>query len=149
MSAGRYCTFFLGELFLGVTVDAVQEVIRGQELTRVPLAPPAVRGLMNLRGRIVTAIDLRRRLGLDDLPADRPPMNVVVRTAGGPVSLLVDRIGDVLEVAAEAVEPPPEALRGPGRDLVRGACPLPDRLLVVLDADRAAALPAAPAPVTV
>ena len=91
----------------------VQEVIRYQAMTRVPLAPTVVSGLINLRGQIVTAIDLRRRLGLAG-PADEGlhPMNVVVRTDDGAVSLLVDEIGDVVEVTDDAFEPPPETLAG-------------------------------------
>src|ERR1700746_2142964 len=92
------CTFILDGLYFGVDVLKVQEIIRYQEMTRVPLAPPVVRGLINLRGQIVTAIDLRRRLELTDRPADQLPINVVVHTDDGAVSLLVDEIGDVLEV---------------------------------------------------
>src|SRR5438445_1840154 len=94
----QFCTFFLDELFFGVEVKKVQEVLRYQVMTRVPLAPPVVRGLINLRGQIVTAMDLRIRLQLSELPADQLPMNVVVRDGDGATSLLVDRIGDVLEV---------------------------------------------------
>src|SRR4051794_39425221 len=100
-SASQFCTFYLDGSFFGVEVQHVQEVIRYQELTRVPLASPVIRGLINLRGQIVTAIDLRRRLGLADRPAGVLPMNVVVRSEEGAVSLLVDEIGDVQEVAAD------------------------------------------------
>lgn len=134
--ACQYCTFHLGGLFLGVEVQTVQEVIRYQEMTRVPLADPVVTGLINLRGQIVTAIDLRRRLGLPDRPADRRPMNVVVRTDDGPMSMLADDIGDVLEVSGAAFERPPDTLRGPARDLIRGAFKLDHRLLLVLDTDK-------------
>ena len=117
----QLCTFYLDGLFFGVEVQKVQEVIRYQEMTEVPLASPVVQGLINLRGQMVTAIDLRRRLDLTERPADKLPMNVVVRTDDGPVSLLVDEIGDVLEVDAEAFERPPETLRGVARELIRGA----------------------------
>src|SRR5206468_4583870 len=99
---------YLDGLFFGVDVLTVQEVICYQEMTRVPLASKVVSGLINLRGQIVTAIDLRRRLELRERPADRLPMNVVVRTDDGAVSLLVDEIGDVLEVDEESFERPPE-----------------------------------------
>ena len=92
-----YCTFRLGELFFGVEVLDVQEVIREQQMTNVPLASSEIRGLMNLRGQIVTAIDLRERLRLPD-HEQQATMNVVIRAAEGAVSLLVDEIGDVLEV---------------------------------------------------
>jgi purine-binding chemotaxis protein CheW len=133
----QFCTFFLDGLFFGVEVGQVQEVIRYQEMTRVPLAPRVVRGLINLRGQIVTAIDLRRRLELGERPGDQLPMNVVVRTDDGPMSLLVDEIGDVLEVAEESFERPPETLKGVSRQLIRGAYKLKDRLLLTLDTDKA------------
>lgn len=132
----QYCTFHLGDGYFGIDVLKVQEVIRYQAMTRVPLAPPVVRGLINLRGQIVTALDLRRRLGLPDRPDDRLPVNVVVQTDDGAVSLLVDEIGDVLDVPEAAFEPPPETLRGVARDLTCGVYKLDGRLLVILDADR-------------
>jgi purine-binding chemotaxis protein CheW len=136
----QLCTFYLDGLFFGVEVQKVQEVIRYQEMTEVPLASRVVQGLINLRGQTVTAIDLRRRLELNERPADKLPMNVVIRTDDGPVSLLVDEIGDVLEVDAETFERPPETLRGVARELIQGAYKLKDRLLLTLDSDRAATL---------
>jgi purine-binding chemotaxis protein CheW len=132
----QYCTFYVDGHYFGVDVLKVQEIIRCQDMTRVPLAPPVVRGLINLRGQIVTAIDVRRRLELKDRPADQLPVNVVVQTDDGAVSLLVDEIGDVLEVPEKSFEVPPETLRGPGRELIRGAYKLKDRLLLVLDTER-------------
>ena len=132
----QFCTFFIDSLFFGVNVQRVQEVLREQEMTRVPLAPPVVNGLINLRGQIVTAIDLRRRLELRDRTGDRAPMNVVVRTDDGAVSLLVDDIGDVIKVQADTFEPPPETLTGVTRHLIRGIHKLEKQLLLVLDIDR-------------
>jgi purine-binding chemotaxis protein CheW len=132
----QYCTFYLAGHYFGLDVLKVQEIIRYQEMTRVPLAPPVVRGLINLRGQIVTALDLRRRLELEDRPADQQPVNVVVHTDDGAVSLLVDEIGDVLEVPDKLFERPPETLQGPARELIRGAYKLPDRLLLILDPER-------------
>jgi purine-binding chemotaxis protein CheW len=132
----QVCTFFLDGLFFGVEVQRVQEVLRAQAMTRVPLAPPVVNGLINLRGQIVTAIDLRRRLELRERPADRAPMNVVVRTDEGAVSLLVDDIGDVIKVQTDTFEPPPETLTGITRHLIRGIHKLDGQLLLVLDVDR-------------
>jgi purine-binding chemotaxis protein CheW len=133
----QYCTFFLDGHYFGIDVLKVQEIIRFQQMTRVPLAPAVVRGLINLRGQIVTGIDLRRRLGMKDRPADRLPVNVVVQTDDGAVSLLVDEIGDVVQVSEKQFEPPPETLRGNARELVHGAYKLPERLLLILDTDRA------------
>jgi purine-binding chemotaxis protein CheW len=138
MAAERqYCTFFVNGHYFGVDVRTVQEVIRYQEMARVPLAPPVVRGLMNLRGQIVPAIDLRRRLKLSERPAALVPINVVVQTDDGAISLLVDEIGDVLEVPETAFERPPETLQGPARELIHGAYKLKERLLLILDTAKA------------
>ncbi|HKX27436.1 MAG TPA: chemotaxis protein CheW [Blastocatellia bacterium] len=137
IETSQFCTFYLDGLFFGVDVLTVQEVIRYQEMTRVPLAPAVVRGLINLRGQIVTAIDLRRQLELRERPADQHPMNVVIRTDEGAVSLLVDEIGDVLEVGADAFERPPETIHGAARDLIRGVYKLKGRLLLILDTEKA------------
>ncbi|MGA8314017.1 MAG: chemotaxis protein CheW [Terriglobales bacterium] len=142
----QFCTFFLEGHFFGVPVQQVQEVIRYQEMTRVPLVPQVVRGLINLRGQIVTAIDLRRRLGMAERPAGQLPMNVVVRTSDGALSLLVDEIGDVIEVEEKTFEKPPETLKGMAREMIRGVHKLPERLLLVLDTERAVDV-ADPAPV--
>ncbi len=136
-STQQFCTFFLDGHVFGVQVEQVREVIRYQEMTRVPLVPSVVRGLINLRGQIITAIDLRRRLGMSDLPSGELPMNVVVRTGDGAISLLVDEIGEVIEVQDETFEPPPETLHGLAREVVLGVHKLPGRLLLVLDIESA------------
>jgi purine-binding chemotaxis protein CheW len=133
----QFCTFFLEDQFFGVPVQQVQEVIRYQEMTRVPLVPAVIRGLINLRGQIVMALDLRRRFGMPDRPDSQFPMNVVVRTEDGAVSFLVDEIGDVLEVEEQTFERPPETLQGPAQTLVRGVYKLQERLMLVLDTERA------------
>lgn len=139
----QYSTFAVGDLFFGVDVGRVQELIRYQEMTPVPLASPVVGGLINLRGQIVTAIDLRVRLGLPPRTSERLPMNVVLRTDDGAVSLMVDEIGDVLDVTPDSFEAPPETLAGISRELILGAHKLDERLLLVLDTDRAITAPAA------
>ena len=118
-------------------MKSVQEVIRSLEMTRVPLAPAVVSGLINLRGQIVTAVDLRRRLELDPAPPGQLAMNVVVRSEDGAVSLLVDEIGDVLEVDQSTFELPPETLRGSVRGMILGVHKLNDRLMLVLDTEKA------------
>lgn len=136
----QLCTFTLDGLWFGIAVDRVQEVVRHLPHTPVPLAPPVVRGLMNLRGQIVTAIDLRRRLEFPDRDADSLPINVVIRTEAGLISLLVDQIGDVVVIDPETRDPPPPTLRGAARELIRGTYQLPHRLLLDLDLDRALVL---------
>ena len=135
----QFCTFYVESLCFGIGVREVQEVIRYQEMTRVPLAAGVVRGLINLRGQIVTAIDLRRRLGLPDRPdaSEVLPMNLVVRTDDGVVSLLVDEIGEVVEVDEDSFERPPPTLEGVARELVRGVYKREGSLLLVLDTARA------------
>lgn len=135
LATRQLCTFFLDGQLFGVDAQSVQEVIRYQVMTRVPKAPAAVSGLINLRGRIVTAIDLRVRLGIKSRDAGTLPMNVVVQCDDGTVSLLVDQIGDVIEVDAEHFETPPDTLQGPARELVKGAYKLNGRLLLLLDCD--------------
>lgn len=133
----QLCTFKLADYFFGVDVERVQEVIRHQEMTRVPLAGQEIRGLINLRGQIVTAVDLRMLLGLGEFSSGDEPMNIIVRDEGGAVSFQVDEIGDVLEVSDAAFERPPETLKGVARKLIRGAYKLDGRLLLALDADKA------------
>jgi purine-binding chemotaxis protein CheW len=134
MSASRqFCTFYVNQQFYGIDVLQVQEIVRSQPLTRVPLAAPMVRGLMNLRGQIVTAIDMRRRLALPERDEQCELVNVVLQTGDGAVALLVDEIGDVVEVDEQQFERPPDTLRGPSRDLILGAYKRPGQLLVILD----------------
>jgi purine-binding chemotaxis protein CheW len=137
MPALQFCTFYLDGLLFGVELKGVQEVIHSLEMTQVPLAPGVVSGLINLRGQIVTAVDLRRRLELKPAPSEIHVMNVVVRSDDGAVSLLVDEIGDVVEVEENTFEPPPETLRGTIRSMILGVHKLNDRLMHVLDIEKA------------
>jgi len=130
---GQYSTFFVQDLFFGIDVLQVQEVLRYQEMTRVPLAPDVIEGLINLRGQIVTAIDMRRRLRLAPRTEEETPMNMVVRTDDGAVSLLVDEIGDVLEVESQTFELAPDNVDPAARKLIRGVHKLKDRLLLILE----------------
>jgi len=149
MASQQFCTFLLDGHLFGVPVSAVQEVIRFQSMTPVPLAPPPVEGLINLRGQIVPALDLRRRLSLGKRPEGELPVNVVVRTPDGAVSLLVDEIGDVIEVGDSTFEFPPETLRGAVRSMILGVHKLEGKLLHLLDTEKicqvqdVSALPAA------
>ena len=133
----QFCTFHLENHCFGVPVEQVQEVIRYLEMTPVPLASDVVRGLINLRGQIVTAIDLRRRLGMADRAAGQLPMNIVVRTDDGGVSLLVDDIGDVVEVDQDSYERPPRNMLAQQKELVQGVYKLEGCLLLVLNTEQA------------
>jgi purine-binding chemotaxis protein CheW len=136
MAVVSLATFTVGTALFGVPVERVQEVLRVLPRTPVPLAPPAIDGLLNLRGQVVAALDLRRRLDLPPPPEPAPPMNVVVRVDDEVISLLVDTIGDVVDVGDDTFEPPPATLPGPACELVRGAYKLDGRLLLALDIDR-------------
>jgi len=132
----QYSTFSVVNFFFGIEVLEVQEVLRYLEMTKVPQAPGVIEGLINLRGQIVTAVDMRARLGLPKRPDGETPMNMVVRSDDGAVSLLVDEIGDVLEVHADSYEPTPDNLPAEQRELIRGIYKLEGRLLLVLHTER-------------
>jgi len=131
-SSQQFCTFYLDQLLFGIESRLIQEVVRSLELTEVPLAPETVSGLMNLRGQIVLAIDLRRRLELPPRPEGNAPMSVVVHSAEGAVGLLVDDIGDVIEVDDATFEPSPETLSERLRSVILGVHKLDRRLMHVL-----------------
>lgn len=141
----QICTFHLGDQAFGVNVTHVQELVRAQEMTPVPLAAEAVRGLINLRGQIVTAIDMRCRLGMPPRADGQPPMNVVINNGNGAVTLLVDEIGDVVDVVDVDAEAPPETM-AVGRDLIERVYKLDGQLLFLLNMDRAVQVSSRPSP---
>jgi purine-binding chemotaxis protein CheW len=137
ITASQICTFYIDKQMYGVNAHVVQEVIRYQEMTDVPLAPDSVLGLINLRGQIVIAIDLRKRLGLPNRPEGKLPMNVLIKSDDAAISLLVDQIGDVQNFDEENFEAAPETLQGVSRQLIRGAYKMNDQILLLLDTERA------------
>ena len=134
--AKQYSTFYVSDLYFGIDVLNVQEVLRCQPMTKVPLAPDVIEGLINLRGQIVTAVDLRKRLNVRPRDNGSAPMNIVVRSEEGAVSLLVDEISDVLEVDPASYEPPPRNLPAEQRELIEGLYKLDGRLLLILNTER-------------
>jgi purine-binding chemotaxis protein CheW len=132
----QYCAFFVDDLYCGVAIDQVREVTRQLEITPVPLAPAGIQGLLNLRGRVVTAIDLRRRLGLPPREADAMATNVIVRVDGEDISLLVDEVDDVYDLALDAFEDAPQTVSANARRFLRGVYKFDSRLLLSLDVDR-------------
>ena len=130
-----YVTFRLDRQWLGIPVVLIQEVLAGQSVTPVPLAPPQVQGFLNLRGQIVTAVSLRAVLGLPPRVEASPHMNVVVQRDEELFSLIVDEVGDVLEVGDQEVEPTPETLDPLWKTRSLGVIRLEQGLLVVLDVD--------------
>ena len=132
----QYSTFSVDSLFFGIEVLKVQEVLRYLEMTSVPLAPDVIEGLINLRGQIVTAVDMRRRLGLPPRKDGETPMNMVIRSDDGAVSLLVDEIGDVVEVGSDSYEPVPDNVPRSQRELILAVHKLEGRLLLILNTER-------------
>lgn len=128
-----FCTFHVDHLLIGIEVWRVQEVVRYQPMTPVPRGPGEVRGLINLRGQIVTAIDVRRWLDLPPREEEEEPMNAVVRLGDEAISLLVDRAGEVVAPPRDAFEPVPPTASERIRSLFVGTYKLPERLLLVLD----------------
>lgn len=135
----QFATFTLAGARYGVDVLRVQEALRFQARTPVPLAPAGIAGLVNLRGQVVMTVDLRPRLGLAPLASDAEPMMFVVQVDGEPISLLVDEIGDVIDVEESQFETPPDTLPAALRDVILGAYKLEKSLLLALDVDKATA----------
>jgi purine-binding chemotaxis protein CheW len=133
-------TFHVGKYLFGVDVALVQEIVRLQTITPVPLSGPDIAGLINLRGEVLSAVDLRARLRLPPADPGRDPINVVVRVDEEPVSMLVDEIGGVQEVSAVPFETTPTTVDAHVRHLLLGAYTLPDRLLLSLDARKVLAI---------
>jgi purine-binding chemotaxis protein CheW len=132
----EYVTVQIADQLFGIPVLEVHDVLRKLSLTKIPLASPEVAGVLNLRGRIVTAIDVRKRLGLPDLPEDQNGMSIVVECQGEPYSLLIDSVGEVLGLNAEDLQQNPVTLDARWRDVSAGIFRLDDKLLVILQIDR-------------
>jgi purine-binding chemotaxis protein CheW len=132
-SVNQYVSFWIGGQLLGVPVSIVQEVLNPQYIARTPRARREIAGLLNLRGQIVTAVSLRRRLQLPDLESEHGPMNVVVRYAGESFSLLVDEVGDVINVSNQSMDPVPATLESTWRGVTNGVYRLEGRLFVVVN----------------
>ncbi len=131
----EFVTMNVGSQLCGIPVLQVQDVLCPQKITRVPLAPPEVAGSLNLRGRIVTAVDLRLRMGLEPRPDGEDGMSVVVEHNGELYSLMVDSVGEVLKVLEETFEPNPTTLDPTWRRYSDGVYRLKEGLLVVIDSD--------------
>lgn len=138
--AASFLTLLVADSLCGVPVLSVRDVITAQAITRIPLAPPEVAGSLNLRGRIVTAIDLRRRLGLPPRPAGLAGMSVVVERDAELYSLLVDEVGDVVPLPPEGRAAKPPTLDPLWREVAGGVHRLEDRLVILLDVERVLAI---------
>jgi purine-binding chemotaxis protein CheW len=131
-----FVTMTIHDQLFGIPVLTVQDVLGPQKITRIPLASPEVTGSLNLRGRIVTAIDVRKRLGLPVVEGDSKGMSVVVDFNGELYSLIIDSVGEVLSLPADCFERNPATLDSAWREVSGGVFRLKDKLLVVLDVAR-------------
>lgn len=138
----QFCTFYLDAGLFGIEVLQVQEVIRHQLTTPVPLATDVVSGLMNLRGSIISCIDLRLRFEMPPAPLELEPVQIVTQADCGLVSFQVDRIGDVVEITDESLERPPSTLKGEVRKLIDGVYKLENSLLLIVNVNKILALEA-------
>jgi purine-binding chemotaxis protein CheW len=131
----EYVTVMVAGQMLGLPIDRVHDVFVVSEMTTVPLAPPEIAGLLNLRGRVVTAVSLRQRLGLSDNIASGRRMAVGLEKQGEAYGLLVDEVGEVLKLDPDAMQPNPVHLSRRWVGLSQGVHQLQDRLLIILDVD--------------
>jgi purine-binding chemotaxis protein CheW len=142
MSANRkYASFYLNGICFGVPIEQVQEVLEFQEITPVPLSAAVLPGIINLRGQILTTIDLKARLALTSTEFGGKPMMIVVRTSEGPMNLIVEQIGSVLDVDTGQFEKPTETLKSSVRAVTSHVCKLDGHLLLVLDTEKIIQLP--------
>ncbi len=132
----EYVTMTVADQLFGIPVLTVQDVLGPQRITRIPLSPPEIAGALNLRGRIVTAIDVRRRLALPARSADTSSMSVVVDHKGELYSLIVDAVGEVMSLPVESYERNPATLDPRWREVSGGIYRLKGKLLVVLEVAR-------------
>jgi len=132
----EYVTLTIAGQWFGIPVLTVQDVLGPRDVARIPLADPVIAGSINLRGRIVTVIDMRKRLGLPPRPADKPGMNVVVEHGGNLYSLLIDAVGEVMEAPGDKYEKNPATIDPLWRDFSEGIYRLKNQLLIVLNVEK-------------
>ncbi len=129
-------TFSIGEEEFGVDILKVQEIIRTMEITKVPKAPEFVEGVINLRGKVIPIIDLRKRFGMATRDHDKNTRIIVIEINNMIVGFVVDSVSEVLRISADTVEPPPPVVAGVESEYIKGVGKLADRLLIMLDLDR-------------
>jgi purine-binding chemotaxis protein CheW len=126
-------TFHVGDFYCGIHTKEVIELTKDLEVTPVPLAPPSILGLLNLRGQIVTAIDMRVRLSCERKEISSDSIGIFYKHSGSFFSFIVDRVNEIIELEEKDFEPPPSNLTGPALNFVAGVYKMPGRLLLVLD----------------
>ena len=136
VDAKEFATMSIAGQLFGIPVLQVQDVLGPQQIARIPMAPPCVAGVLNLRGRIVTAIDVRRRLGMPKSETPGTEMSIVVEYNGELYSLLVDEVGEVMVCRTDSIGPNPPTLDPVWQEISKGIVQLEDRLLVILHVQR-------------
>jgi purine-binding chemotaxis protein CheW len=141
-SAGEveYVTFYVGDLLIGVDIQHVEEINRQVDVTPVPQAPPHVRGVINLRGEVVTVVDLRKVLDMGETEVNLCSRTVVVNSGNDEIGLLVDRVADVVLARTDHIDPPPANVKGVDGRFFKGVYKMENKLLIVLDVDEAIAV---------
>ncbi|QER42071.1 chemotaxis protein CheW [Thermodesulfobacterium sp. TA1] len=130
-----FVTFYLGNFLCGIPAELIMEINKDTEITPVPLADDYILGIMNLRGQIVTVMDLAKRVNLKE--QIKPTINLIIKNEGeAPVSFVVERIGDILEVPFDKVEKPPEKVEGISKEYIKNVYQLPDKILLIFDVDK-------------
>ncbi|MEZ6086781.1 MAG: chemotaxis protein CheW [Pirellulaceae bacterium] len=131
----QYATFYIGELLLGIRIDRVQEINRHLEITHVPHANPAIRGVINLRGEVVSVVDLPRVLGLGTAEVSENSRNLIIQHDGELISLMVDRVADILSIEHESILPPPVNVKGVDSRFFKGVHTTENEIVVILEID--------------
>ncbi|MCK4372754.1 MAG: chemotaxis protein CheW [candidate division Zixibacteria bacterium] len=126
-------SFNIGSEEFGVDILKVQEINRMVEITRVPQAPPYVEGVINLRGKVIPIVDLRKRFNMEEKEYDKNTRIVVVDISGNIMGMVVDSVSEVLRLPANTIEPPPEIVASINSEYIKGVAKLEDRLLIFLD----------------
>ena len=132
----QLASFRLGEEEYAIDISAVQEINRMTEVTKVPNSPPYIEGVLNLRGRIIPAVNLRKKFGLPEREYDRHTRIMVVDVEGTMVGLIVDAVSEVLRISPETIEPAPEMSAGVNSKYIMGVGKINGRLVILLDLER-------------
>lgn len=131
-----YLTIFLEDQVFGIPVLQIQDVLGDMQFTKVPLSPPEVSGALNLRGRIVTAINVRQRMGLPAYTGDKDPLSVVVEHDQELYSLVIDGVGDVIAIQEDYIDTCPATLDNIWKDIAMGVHKMENRLMLILDVSK-------------
>jgi purine-binding chemotaxis protein CheW len=133
----QLATFYVSDMCLALDIGTIQEIIRDIKVTRVPHAPPQVRGVINLRGEVTTVVDLRQILGMPPIENTADTQTLIVRSQGESIGLIVDRVGDILAVDRASISPPPPNVSRIDGRFFRGVCQEKKEIIVVLDLEEA------------